>query len=145
MLPNGRKSTSKNDLLAQRVRANLRRAEAAAASLRKTSTRLLIASVTSSAGATLIAGITAARGPMVGEGIPGWRLACMAAAVFGFVSTLSTGINQRMKLSARLSKSMQLMGKLRSLDLMIATGSHSQNEIVEEYEELMKSHPELIT
>ena len=122
--------------LAQRVKASLQKAEGIVSGLRKANARLLITGMASSAASTLVAGITAAQGPVVGEGIEGWRVACIVAAVFGFVSTVSTGLTQQLKISDRLSKGTQCVGRLKSLDIVIATGSRAWEEIVKEYEEI---------
>lgn len=56
------------------------------------------------AASTLVAAITSAVGPVVGEGVSGWRLACAVAAVFGFVTTLTTGLSQQFQIPDRLAK-----------------------------------------
>ncbi len=130
--------------LAERVRASLRKTEERTAGLQKANTRLLVSGMVSSAGSTLIAGITAAQGPIIGEGAEGWRVACIIAAVFGFVSTVCTGLVQQLKIGDRLSKGNQCLGKLRSLDLAITTGSQSWEEIIQEYQEIARAYPELV-
>ena len=140
-----KESTQDRNALGQRVKASLRKAEKIDSGLRKANTRLLIAGIASSAASTLVAGITAAQGPVVGEGIEGWRVACIVAAVFGFASTVSTGLSQQLKISDRLSEGIQCIGKLRSLDVIITTGSQSWEEIIKEYEEIAKTYPELIS
>ncbi|MCA9973531.1 MAG: hypothetical protein KC425_25105 [Anaerolineales bacterium] len=132
------------DALTRRVQANLQQAEETVAGLRQTNTRLMAASLASSAGSTLVAGVTAALGPVVGAGIPGWRAACVVAAVFGFVATLTAGLHQRLKVAERLSKGRRCVGRLRSLDAMLATGSHEWREMTAEYEDITKTHPEFI-
>ena len=130
--------------LTQSVKASLRKAEERTAGLRKANTRLLVSGMASSAASTLVAGITAAQGPVIGEGAEGWRVACIVAAVFGFASTVSTGLVQQLKIGDRLSKGNQCLGKLRALDVSITTGSRSWKEIAEEYEEIARTCPELI-
>lgn len=137
-------STVDLEALAQRVKASLQKAEEIVSGLRTTNTRLIVTGIVSSAASTLVAGITAANGPVVGEGIPGWRAACIVAALFAFVSTVSTGVSQRLKMSDRLEKGTQCVGKLRSLELAITTGSRDRTEIVAEYEEIAKTCPEFI-
>jgi hypothetical protein len=137
-------SVEDREALVQRVKASLQKAEGAVSSLRTTSTRLIVAGVVSSAAATLVAGITAANGPVVGDGIEGWRAACLVAALFAFVSTISTGVNQQLKFNDRLAEGTQCVGQLRSLELAVATGSRNWAETVQEYEEIAKSYPEFI-
>lgn len=127
------------------VKNKLRKAEEFTSSLRRTHYRLLIASIMSSAATTLVAGITAAQGPIVGEGIPGWRITCIVAAVFDFATTVFTGLSQQLKIDDRLSEGYQCVGRLRSLDLTIATGSQRWEEIISEYSEIAKSYPETLS
>ncbi len=140
-----KESTQDRNALVQRVKASLQKAEEIVSGLRKANTRLLVAGMASSAASTLVAGITAAQGPVVGEGTEGWRVACIVAAVFGFASTVSTGLSQQLKINDRLSEGTQCVSKLRSLDVVITTGSRSWEEIVKEYEEIAKTYPELIS
>jgi hypothetical protein len=137
--------TQNRDAIIRRVKESLRKAEGIASTLRKTNTRLLVASISSSAISTLVAGITAAQGPVIGVGIDGWRVTCIIAAVFAFVSTVSTGLSQQLRISDRLSGGNQCVGRLRSLEVTIATGSHSWEEIVSEYEGIVRTYPELIS
>ena len=140
-----KESTQDRNALVQRVKASLQKAEEIVSGLRKANIRLLVAGMASSAASTLVAGITAAQGPVVGEGTEGWRVACIVAAVFGFASTVSTGLSQQLKINDRLSEGTQCVSKLRSLDVVITTGSRSWEEIVKEYEEIAKTYPELIS
>lgn len=137
-------SPKDRDALTQRVKASLQKAEESVAGLRTTNTRLIVAGVVSSAAATLVAGITAANGPVLGDGIPGWRAACIVAALFAFVSTVSTGVSQQLKFNERLTEGTQCVGQLRSLEVAMATGNRDWDETVEEYEEIAKSYPEFI-
>ena len=87
--------TQDRTALTERVKASINKAAGLVAGFRKTNTRLLTATIFSSAASSLVAGITAAAGPVVGEGTEGWRVACIIAAVFGFISTVATGIGQQ--------------------------------------------------
>ncbi len=93
-----KESIQDRDALTQRVKASLQKAEKIISGQRKANTRLVVTGMTNSAASTLVAGITAAQGPIVGEGIEGWRIACIVAAVFGFASTISTGLSQQLKI-----------------------------------------------
>jgi hypothetical protein len=127
-----------------RIKNSLEYAERQAANLRKTETRLQVITLVSSAAATLVAGVTAAQGPLVGEGDQGWRLACIAAAVFAFVCTVSTGLNQQLRINDRLAENIQCVGRLKSLDVAIVTGSRTRDEVKKDYEEVARTFPELI-
>lgn len=133
-----------HNAIVQSVQASLRQAEAVTSELRRSNTRLLVTGISASAGATLVAGITAAVGPVVGEGDAGWRLACIVAAIFAFISTVSTGLKQQLKFSDRLSKGLRCVGKLRSLELTITAGDGDRQKIVEEYEKIAETYPEFI-
>ena len=130
--------------LSKRVMASLRKADKIVSGLRKTNTRIVIASISCSAASTLVAGITAAQGPVVGEGTEGWRLACTVAAVLAFITTVATGLGQQLRISDRLSEANQCIGKLRSLDVAITTNSRDWEEIAKEYQEIAQTFPELI-
>ena len=130
--------------LQESVKASLRKAEMIVSALRKNNTILLSTTILSSAAATLVAGITAVIGPVASIGTEGWRIACVIAAIFGFVSTVSTGLSQQLKISDRLSDGRQGLGKLRYLDAVITTGSMSWEEVTKEYEGIAKAYPELI-
>lgn len=135
---------SKNQqLLTERVKGNLLSTEQETLRLRTANTRLLVAGIVSSATATLVTGLTAAQGPLVGEGIPGWRLACAVGAVFAFAATVCAGLGQQLKLSERLARCNQVLGRLKALDLAIDTGSRDWDEISQEYTEILKVHPEI--
>jgi len=131
--------------LTKSVKASLRKAGVIVSNYRKKKNRLLITAIVSSTAVTLVAGVTAAVGPIVGTGVEGWRIACIIAALFGFVSTVSTGLNEQLKISDRLSEGKQGVGRLSYLDVVIATGNKSWEEITEEYEEIAKAYPELIS
>jgi hypothetical protein len=130
-----------HDALVRRIRSSLQRTQHRVSRLRTTNTRLLILGVVTSGVSTLITGVTAAQGPVVGEGIPGWRLACAAGAIFGFATTVSVGLSQRLNLGERLSEANQCLGRLKFLDVAIDTGSRTWGEIAEEYEEIVRRYP----
>lgn len=138
------KSAPNHDALAQSVKASLNQAEKRVSNLRQSNTRLIMTGIASSAGSTLVAGVTAATGPLVGTGDAGWRLACIVAAVFAFIATVSTGMKQQLKISDRLAKGAQCVGKLRALDVTISTGNQDWQEIANEYKEIAKTYPEFI-
>ena len=130
--------------LTEIVGKSLQKAEEAVANLRKTNSRVQITTIFSSGAATLVAGFTSAIGPSAEIGTEGWRLACILAAVFGFVSTVSSGLSQQMKYSERLAEGKQCVGKLRYLNVVINTGSKDLQEIATEYEEVARTYSEYI-
>jgi hypothetical protein len=52
-------------------------------------------------------------------------------------------INQQMKINERLMQATQCVGRLRALEVALATGSQSWEEITKEYGEIVKTYPEL--
>lgn len=136
-------SQQNHDALARRIRQSLEKVEQHASRLKGTNTRLLVFGVFNSGVSTLVTGVTAAGGPVVGEGIPGWRMACIVGAVFGFATTVSVGLNQQLKLGERLSEANQCLGRLKFLDVAMDTGSRTWTEISEEYEEILRTYPNI--
>lgn len=133
------------NLITKKIQSSLRKVQGLVTSRKKTVSRLMISSMAFSGASTLVAGVTSAAGPVIGSGIEGWRFACIAAAVLGFTSTISTGIIQQMESTDSLSKGRECLTKLKSLDLGITTGRKSWEEIVKEYGELALTYPELIS
>lgn len=131
-------------LIAENIKSSLHKVQGFVARRKRTNSRLIATSMAFSGASTLVAGITSAGGPVIGSGIEGWRLACIVAAVFGFSSTISTGIIQQMEATERLSKGKECLNKLRYLDLGITTGKKDWEEVLQEYEELVITYPELI-
>jgi len=130
--------------LVKSIKASLHKAEKIVSGYQRNHTYLVITNIASSAGATLIAGVTAATGQAAGIGIEGWRLACILAAIFGLVSTISTGLTQQLKISDHLVEGRQGLGRLRHLDVVITTGSISWEETARQYEEIAQEYPDLI-
>jgi hypothetical protein len=137
-------SQDRSDIIENRVKASLAENEKLAKRLHRTNAGLLIAGVVSSASSTLVAGVTAAGGPVVGSGTPGWRLACTIAAVLSFGATVAIGVNQRLKIGERLAESRHCAGRLRAMEIAMATGSRDWHNIAEEYEELMTAYPDFV-
>ena len=135
-------STQDHTAFAQIVNNSLQKAQGTIAGLRKTNTSLLIAGITSSAATTLIAGGTAAAGPVVGSGPEGWKLACIVAAIFAFISTVTTGLIQQMKTEERLVQGTQCVGRLLALQVALTTGTQSMDRVAGEYSEIVRTFPD---
>ena len=127
-----------------RIRASAEKAERITERLRRLNQGYLIASITSSGVSTLVAGLTAAQGPVVGSGIEGWRVACLVAALFAFISTVVTLLNQQMKISDRLAEGTRCVGRLRALDVMLLMGHQDWQKITGEYEYIVRAHPDFV-
>jgi hypothetical protein len=136
--------TENQKLLAQHIGQSLAKAEAQVSGLRTKNTRLGVASFSSSAVATLVAGVTALAGPVVGTGIPAWRAACLLAAIFGSVATISAGLIQQLKFEERVQHGTQCIGRLKALNVAVTTGRRSWDEIGADYEDLAQSYPEYV-
>lgn len=136
--------TPANDLgsLASLVKESSQKADRYCAQLRRTNSRLLIFSILTSGASTLVTGVTAAGGPVIGEGVPGWRLACIVGALFGFATTVSTSLNAQLKYSERLSEGNQCAARLRLLNTALATGRRTWEEAVKEYDDILRAYPE---
>jgi hypothetical protein len=130
--------------LTELLKRNVTRVEQKVSQYRSRYDRILITSVVSSGAATLIAGVTSAVGEAANIGTEGWRLACIIAAVFGFVSTVSSGIIQQKNFNDRLSEGKECLSRLRYLNTVIVTGSRELSDISREYEELAVKYPELL-
>lgn len=127
-----------------RLKQSLQYTKVRTAKLQKMHTGFMVTSIVSSSATTLVAAITAAQGPIIGDGPAGWKISCIIAAVFGFAATLCIGLNQQLKVSDRLSKSHECLGRLQSLDVATAIGSREPKQIMKEYEELVRTFPEFI-
>lgn len=131
-------------ILTERVHQSLTQTEVQLAGLRSKHSRLTFTSITFSAATTLVAGITTVTGPLVGEGIAGWRLACAVAALFAFIATIAGGLLQQSKYEERLARGDQCIGRLKALNVAASTGRKSWDEIGAEFEDLARNYPEYI-
>ena len=130
--------------LTGRVKISLHNAEHRVADYQRTHRRLMMTTVFSSGVTTLVAGITAAVGPAAQIGTAGWRTACIVAAVFGFISTVSTGFTQQLGTSDRLAEGKHCVAQLKLLEIAISTQSKSWPEIAREFEDIAKAYPDYI-
>jgi len=137
------KADSKRAQLGQHIRDSLLRAEKYTYRLRRTYTRLIIGGFAGSAATVLVAGGTSVQGPLVGSGIEGWRLACIVAALLSLISTICVGLGHQLKLGERLPQGQLCIGRLRALDVALSLEGRSFDEIAKEYEEVVKSFPEV--
>jgi hypothetical protein len=132
------------NVVKERILSGLEHLDTRIQRLQRTNTALLASGVVASAVSTLITGVTAANGPVIGNGTPGWRLACGLAAVFSFGATVAVGLNQRLRIGEKLADGRQCTGRLRALEIALMTGSRPRDEIVEEYQELVREYPDLV-
>jgi hypothetical protein len=137
-------SNSTREQLSQRIRDSLRKAETYTLRLRRTYTRLVVGGLFSSSATVLVAGGTSVQGPLVGSGVEGWRLACIVAALLSLISTICVGLGHQLKLGERVPQGQLCIGQLRALDLALAIGSRKLDEIMKEYEEVVKAFPEVM-
>lgn len=127
------------------VKSSLKNAEKVVTKQKRTNSGTLITSFTFSAIATLVAGITSAAGPVIGSGIEGWRAACILAAALSFASTIITGLSQQLKINDKLEEASLCAAKLRALDIGLTVGSRPWDLATREYEEIVKTYPQLIS
>jgi len=133
-----------HEMLIMMVKDSLRKAQQLTSNLRKKNTRLLITGMVCSAGTTLVAGGTAVVGPVVGEGTAGWQIACIVAAILAFASTVSTALTKQLKFEEQLSLGNQCVGRLKSLEVAIATDSKNWEDVTIEYGEILKAYSAFI-
>jgi len=136
---------AQRSVLSKKLRSSLEQAGNFVRKRKKLNTALVVSSVISSAAATLIAGLTAAQGPVVGTGTEGWRMACTAAAVFGFSATVSSGISQQLKVNEKLVLGTQCLKQLQTLDIGLSTGSKDIDEAAQEYRDIVHTYPEMMS
>jgi len=127
----------------RRISDDLRKAEMYLTGLKKLNTTLMVSGLTTSSLVTLFTGATAMRGPLIGgDDVGGWQLACVIAALLGFLTTLCMGLNQQLQVSERLAKATECVGRLKALDIAIVAGSRSDSDIVAEFENIVRAYPE---
>lgn len=124
------------------MRESLRRAEGHAASLRKANIFLNVASTRTFAATALVAGGTAVHGPVVGQGIGGWQLACVLAAALALTSTISNGLSQQFKFGDRLLQGDQCVRRLRALSVQLSASGFDWAEATREFSDISKTFPE---
>jgi hypothetical protein len=129
------------EAFASRFRASLEWAEGEVARLGKLHARLQLAGVASSGAATVVMAITAAQVPITGRGAAAWRLLCIVAAVLAFAATLLVALSRQLRLGERLSTNNEVLGRLKVVDLALEAGSRPWEEVVKEYEEIVRTYP----
>ena len=135
--------TTAEDVLLERIRADLRRIEARSRELDRLDFRLVASSLAATALATVLAGLTAAAGPLAGEGPPAWRLTCGAIAVITALSGALTGAHQRFRVPERRAQALTCLGRLRALELALGISRRDPTDVAREYQEVLAQHPEL--
>jgi hypothetical protein len=128
--------------LLQRIEQNLRAVEAVAYRLRRTSVRLVAASLGATGAATLAAGMTAATGPLAGEGPPAWRWTCGLIAVATAASGVLTGLQQHLRFPERSAQAQACAGRLRALHVAVGLSRRAPDEVAREDEEILTQYPE---
>jgi hypothetical protein len=128
----------------RRIREGLGKAQGRAEKLKRTNTRLIYLSLSSSTIATALAGLTAAVGPLAGEGPPAWRLTCAAIAVVTALSGLLSGMHQRMNISDQLARAITCAGRFRALEVALTVTGRDVLQVAKEYEELIANYQEYV-
>lgn len=139
-----------HEAFVQTLKSNLNNVKNKVAKIRRTDTQLFVLDIVSPAAASLIAGLAAAIGgdqmfaqAAMQSNDGGWVLACILAAVFSFIATLSGMFKKQF--DDRLATGNQCLGRLLSLDLVITTGKGDWDEAVREYADILKTFPEFIS
>ncbi len=128
----------------QHLNDSLVRAQRTAANFRRLNTSLVLTSLFSSAMGTMITGLTVANGPIIGTGVPGWRVSCILGAVLAFLTTISVGLSQQLRVSERLANSQACTGRLRALELILSTQSRSWESVVNDYEAVLREFADIL-
>ena len=126
------------------LQTSLAKAQKASTGYRRLNLVLVLTSLSSSALGTLITGLTVANGPIIGTGVPGWRISCILAAILGFLTTMSVGLSQQLRVSERLANSHNCSGRLRALELILATQSKPWDLVVQDYETVLREFPDIL-
>lgn len=130
------------NLLGERLYASLKNAERNANRLGRTNGVLSLGGVVASAATTALTGWTGVAGPITGDSMFDWRLACILAAVLGFISTVSMGLSQQARIGDRLARSNECIGRLKSLEFALAAQTQSAQDLWKEYAEILKQYPQ---
>lgn len=143
-------STQDREAFVKLVKSNLSNVKTKVANIRQTDTILFVTNIIAPAIATLIAALAAAIGgnqmfaqaaAQANDG--GWKLACILAAVFSFIASVSGMFKKQF--DDRLTLGNQCVGRLLSLDLAITTGKGDWEEAAKEYGEILKAFPEFVS
>lgn len=130
--------------LADLITKNIEGVEDKVKLFRTRSNRIMLTTIIASGASTLIAGVTSAVGDAAQIGTEGWRLACILAAAFGFVSTISSGISKQQNLTDKLSEGKECLSRLKYLKTVGITGTKDWPEISQEFEAMVVRYPELL-
>jgi hypothetical protein len=131
------------DKLEQRIRASLTLADSYARKNQQLNSTLVIITIVGSALTAFLTGLTAATGPVPMPGILDWQGACSLGAVLSIITAVSSGISQQLNISKRLMDGSQCVGRLRALELVVATKTREVDAITNEYAEILRTYAEV--
>jgi hypothetical protein len=134
---------SRNALL-EKIRDGIRKSEASSASLKAKNSRYIVIGIVASGLSTVIAASAAALGPVIGEGVPAWKLTCAAVALCTGVATVFTGLQKQLSIAERLAKAIACSGKLHSLEFALTVNDRPTAEVAKEYETTIASYSDVI-
>ena len=137
-------SVTNRQVFAEKIHDSMQHVENQAAQLKAQYNRLVIFGTVSSGGSTLVAALTAALGPLVGQGTAGWRFACIVAAILGFIATLCITFSQQLGINEKLTDATHSLGRLKSIDVAIATGIGDWDEITKEFQNIVQTYPDAL-
>jgi Ni/Fe-hydrogenase subunit HybB-like protein len=139
-------AATENDPFAQAVQASLNVAQAHASRARRTDIILFIVMIVAPAAATLIAALAAVAGgnnlfpQATGVDDGGWKLACALAAGFSFIAALGSAFKERVDKQVEQSKA--CVGRLMALNVALALGHLSREQLMKDYADVMNDHAE---
>jgi hypothetical protein len=103
---------------------------------------LSLGGIVASAATTALTGWTGIAGPITGNSMTDWRLACLLAAILGFFSTLFMALGQQTRTGDRLARANECIGRLKSLEFALAAQTQSTQDVWKEYANILKQYPQ---
>ena len=128
----------------QKIQVSLKEADSYTRRQQRLNTTLTLATTIGSALTAFITALTAVQGPDVIPGVLDWRVACITGAIFSFITTVCSGLNQQLNASQKFLLGNQCVGRLRALDLVASTQTRSTAEITNEYAEILQTYAEAL-
>ena len=130
------------DLIGERLNMSLQNATRYAGRLSKTNGVLSLGGIVASAATTALTGWTGVAGPVTGNSLADWRLACILAAVLGFFSTVFMAVSQQSRIGDRLARANECIGRLKSLEFALVAQAQAPEEVWREFTDILRMYPE---
>ena len=132
------------ETIIQRIRTSLTQADEYTRRQQRLNSTLTISTTVGSALTAFVTALTAAQGPTVIPGVLDWQGACTIGAIFSFITTVCSGLNQQMNTSQKFLLGSQCVGRLRALELVATAQSRAMDEITNEYAGILREYAEAL-